>query len=230
LSSHGPAKDPNGQVQFGCGRFFSQESRRYHGTGTFHTRNHVFAIWNFGLLAATRFVILVSANACASQGCEDLKLTSATDAVNALDHGEIKTAFCSRAAFQLIENLSPEEAIPILIKYLGFMRPISNEAHGLRSQYPRVDALGKLGFAAEPALIDFIARQEDDDSVRRANALEALGLLRHGEVVPTIKLMCERSASLADTQLLNVWIRLPNTCGGITARRGFSCAKGSARV
>jgi HEAT repeat protein len=139
------------------------------------------------------------ANPCASQGCEDLKLATATDAVNALDHVEIKTAFCSRSAFQVIENLPQEQAVPILIKYLGFRRPTSNEAHGLRSQYPAVDALAKLGLAAEPALIDFIARQEDDNSVQRANALEALGLLRRGDVVPTIKLLREHSAALAGT-------------------------------
>ena len=135
-------------------------------------RNHLNSV----LLAAILFVVLIFANLCASQGCEELKLASATDAVNALDHGEIKTAFCSRAAFQLIENLPQEEAVPILIKYLGFRRPISNEPHGLRSQYPAVDALWKLGPAAEPALIDFIARQEDEKGVQHANALEALGL------------------------------------------------------
>jgi len=131
-------------------------------------------------------------------------LVSATDAVNALDRGEIRTAFCSRAAFQLIENLPQEEAIPILIKYLGFKRPISNEVqHGLRSPYPAVDALAKVGLAAEPTLIDFIAQQEDDNSLQRANAVEALDLIRHGDVVPTIKLMRERSASLAGTPAAN---------------------------
>ena len=157
-------------------------------------------IWLYPLLPAlTLFVALIFPNLCASQSCEELKLASANDAVNALDHGEIKTAFCSRAAFQLIENLPREEAVPILIKYLGFKRPISNEPHGLRSQYPAVDALWKLGPATEPALIDFIARQEDEKGLQHANALEALGLIRQGDVVPTIKLMRERSASLAGT-------------------------------
>jgi len=159
----------------------------------------MFRHLNSGLLAATLFVILISANPCASQGCEELKLESASDAVNALDHGEIKTAFCSRAAFQLIENLPQEEAVPILIKYLSFKRPISNEPHGLESQYPAVEALGKLGPAAEPALIDCIAHQENDNSLQRANALLALGLIRHGDIVPTIKLMRERSSLLAGT-------------------------------
>jgi hypothetical protein len=45
----------------------------------------------------------------------------------------------------------------------------------------------------------FIARQEDEKDVQHANALEALGLIRQGDVVPTIKLMRERSASVAGT-------------------------------
>jgi len=154
---------------------------------------------NVGSLTATLFVVLLSASPCASQGCEELKLASATEAVNALDHGEIKTAFCSRAAFQLIENLPQEQAVPILVKYLGFTRPNSNEVQRLRSPYPAVDALAKVGLAAEPALIDFIAQQEDDNSLQRANAVEALDLIRHGDAVPAIKLMRERSASLAGT-------------------------------
>jgi HEAT repeat protein len=155
---------------------------------------------DFGLATATLFAALFSASPCVSQGCEELKLASATDAVNALDRGEIRTAFCSRAAFQLIGNLPPEQAVPILIKYLGFMRPKSNEVqHGLPSPYPAVDALAKVGLAAEPALIDFIAQQEDDSSLQRANAVDALDLIRHGDAVPTIKLMRERSAELAGT-------------------------------
>lgn len=151
-----------------------------------------------GLLPATLFAVL-SASPCVSQDCEELKLASATAAVSALDRGEIRTAFCSRAAFQLIGNLPQEQAVPILIKYLGFERPHSSEAHGLVSRYPAVEALAKVGLAAEPALIDFIAHQQDDNSLQRANALEALGLIRHADVVPTIKLMRERSASLAGT-------------------------------
>jgi hypothetical protein len=158
----------------------------------------IFHHRDFTFHAAALLAVLIFANPCVSQNCE-MKLASVTDAVNALDHGEIKTEFCSRTAFQLIENLPPEEAVPILIKYLGFRRPISNQPHGLRSQYPAVDALWKLGPASEPGLIDFIARQEDEKGVQHANALEALGLVRQGDVVPTIKLMRERSASLAGT-------------------------------
>lgn len=159
----------------------------------------MFRHHNSGLLPVTLFVVLISGRPCASQGCEELKLASATDAVNALDHGEIKTAFCSRAAFQLIENLPQEQAAPILTKYLGFRRPISNEAHGLRSPYPAVDSLAKLGLAAEPALIDFVAQNENQGGIERANALEALALIRHSDVVPTIKLLRQRSAALAAT-------------------------------
>jgi len=144
-------------------------------------------------------VYLVVANPCASQDCGALKLASATDAVNALDRGEVKTASCSRAAFQLIEKLPPEEAVPILIKHLGFGRPVANEPNAHEDLYPAVDALAEVGPNAEPALIDFIARLEGNNSVQYTNALRALGMIRHGDVVPTIKLMRERSASLAGT-------------------------------
>lgn len=144
-------------------------------------------------------IYLILANPCTSQDCGALKLASATDAVNALHRGEVKTASCSRAAFQLIVNLAPEEAVPILIKYLGFERPIANEPNAHEFPYPAVDALAKVGLAAEPFLIDFITQLEDNNSVQRRNALDALGLIRHADVVPTIKLMRERSASLAGT-------------------------------
>jgi|GEM_PF-2413272 len=152
-----------------------------------------------GLPIATLFVVLISASPCVAQRCDELKLASATDAVNALDRGEIRTAFCSRAAFQLIGDLPQEEAVPILIKYLGFRRPDSNGPQRLQSRYPAVDALAKVGLAAEPALIDFIAQQEDDNNLQCANAVEALDLIRHGDAVPAIKLMRERSAALAGT-------------------------------
>jgi hypothetical protein len=152
-----------------------------------------------GLPTVMLAVYLSVANPCASQDCGALKLASATDAVNALDRGGVKTASCSRAAFQLIQNLPPEEAVPILIKHLGFGRPVANESNAHEDPYPAVDALAVVGPAAEPALIDFIARLEGNNSVLRRNALRALGLIRHGDVVPTIKLIRERSASLADT-------------------------------
>jgi len=146
----------------------------------------------------TLFVALIFPDLGASQVCEELKSASATDAVTAVDDGEIKTASCSWAAFQLIEHLPPEKAIPILIKHLAYKRPSSNELHGPRpyAPYPAVESLYDVGLAAEPALIDFVAQHEDDNSIERRNALEALALIRNGDVVPTIKLMRERSASL----------------------------------
>jgi muramidase (phage lysozyme) len=156
---------------------------------------------NTRLLTATLIAALISPKVCVSQDCVALRSASAADAVSALDHGEIQTASCSWAAFQLIEHLPPEEAIAILIKHLAYKRPSSNELHGPRpyAPYPAVESLYDVGLAAEPALIDFVAQHEDDSSVERRNALEALALIRHGDVVPTIKLMRERSASLIGT-------------------------------
>src|ERR1700690_1456211 len=76
---------------------------------------------------------------CNAQDCESLKTATPEAIVSALDHGEIKTELCSRAVFGRIEQFPNDESIPILIRNLSFRRPISNEPHGLRSQYPAVD-------------------------------------------------------------------------------------------
>ncbi len=53
-------------------------------------------------------------------------MASADEAVSAVDHGDIKTEFCAREAFKLIERLPKEETIPILIRHLGFREPLTN--------------------------------------------------------------------------------------------------------
>ena len=77
----------------------------------------------FRLNTVVRYALLIPALAFPqlsdAQGCESPKIASADEAVSAVDHGDIKTEFCARAAFQLIERLPKDEAIPILIQHLA---------------------------------------------------------------------------------------------------------------
>jgi hypothetical protein len=149
------------------------------------------------------YALLISALAfpqlSTAQGCESPKMASADVAVRAVDHGDIKTEFCARVAFQLIERLPKDEAIPILIRHLGFREPLTNAPRSWESLYPAVDSLYNLGLSAEPPLIEFLAQNENEKSIEHANAIEALALIRHADVVPTIKLLRQRSAALAGT-------------------------------
>ena len=98
---------------------------------------------------------VVLPHSCNAQDCESLNTATPEAVVTALDHGDIKTEDCSRAAFQRIEQLPKDESIPILIRYLGLKRPPSNAPHGLRSRYPAVESLYNVGLSAEPPLIEF---------------------------------------------------------------------------
>jgi len=157
----------------------------------------------FRLNRVVRYALLIPALAfpqlSSAQGCESPNLASADEAVSALDHGDIKTECCARVAFQLIERLPKDESIPILIRHLGFRRPSSNAPQRLRPRYPAVESLYNIAPSAEPALIEFLAQDENEQGIERANAIEALGLIRHGDVVPTIRLLRQRSAALAGT-------------------------------
>ena len=134
-----------------------------------------------------------------AQGCEGPKMASADEAVSVVDHGDIKTEFCAREAFKLIERLPKDDAIPILIRHLGFREPLTNAPRSWESLYPAVDSLYNVGLSAEQPLIEFLAQNQNERSIERANAIKALGLIMHGDVVPTIKLLRQRSSALAGT-------------------------------
>ncbi len=144
---------------------------------------------------------------CTSEECVALKSTSAASAVDYLEHQQGKTAECAKAAFQLISHLPHDDAIPILIKHLGYKRPLTDaERHGFLIHgplpevlYPAVESLYEIGLPAELPLMDFVAQNERKDSVERKNALYALVMIRHSDMVPLIKAMHERSLSLAGT-------------------------------
>ena len=134
---------------------------------------------------------------CKAQDCESLKTATAEAIVNTLDHGDIKAEDCSRIAFRRIEQLPKDESIPILIRHLGFKRPPSYAPHGLLPQSPAVESLYNIGLSAEPPLIEFLAENQNEASIEYFNAIDALALIRHSDVVPTIKLLRQRSAALA---------------------------------
>ena len=134
---------------------------------------------------------------CASQNCASLNTASVEEVVSALDHGEVKTEDCSRVAFRRIEELTADKAIPILIGHLKFKRPgYPNAPADHRSQYPAIDSLYSIGPSAEPALIEFIAQNQNGDILEYHNVLSTLAMIRHFDVVPTIKMFRMRSRAL----------------------------------
>jgi len=150
------------------------------------------------ILEVLMWATLVGSQLCTAQVCKTFDSASAEDAIRSLDRGEIQTAYCTRAAFQLIEHLPLEQAIQILIKHLSYKWPLSNEPHGLRS-YPAVESLYDIGLVAEPAIIDFVGQHENENDIEHANALEALFLIHHGDAVPAIRLLRQRSLAVAGT-------------------------------
>ena len=66
--------------------------------------------------------------------------------------------------------------------------------------YPAIRSLFSFGDAAEPALIDFVAHDQNGTGIERSNALHALLLIRHGAVVQLIETLHKRSVALSDTQ------------------------------
>jgi len=151
-------------------------------------------LWQVLLLAT---VVLIQR--CKAQDCESLKTATAETTVSVLDHGDFNTDYCSRIVFQRIEQFPKDESIPILIRHLGFPWPASNAPHGSRPYSPAVESLCNIGLSAELSLIEFLAQNENEGSIEHANAIEALALIRHADVVPTIKLLRKRSAALAGT-------------------------------
>jgi hypothetical protein len=144
-------------------------------------------------------VAVVFPRTCAAQGCESLKSATPEAIVGALDHGDIKTEYCSRIVFRRIEQFPKDESIAMLIQHLGFEWPASNAPHGLRPRSPAVESLCNIGLSAEPPLIEFLTQNQNERSIEYANAIEALAMIRHFDVVPTIKLLHQRSAALAGT-------------------------------
>ena len=163
--------------------------------------------WFKVVSVSAALLTMLHCSICSAEECEALKFASANDAVNEVEQGRIQTATCAKAAFQLIRHLPEEEAIPILIKYLGYKRPQTDaEKHGFYIHgpspdvlYPAVESLYDIGSPAESRLIDAIARNDSKDSIEYKNALYTLVLIHHSDMVPLLKALHGRSVELAGT-------------------------------
>jgi hypothetical protein len=165
------------------------------------------SIWIIVLFTSAMFSLVVTC--CASgQTCEASAIDQPPSARAYLQNSPdaAKTSECVEAAFRSISTLPQTEAIPVLISYLGYKRPLTaSEQNGIFLHgpvpdvlYPAVEALYKIGPPAEPALFDVLASESRPDSVEASNALYTLLLIHHGNLPPIIKGLSRRATKLSD--------------------------------
>jgi hypothetical protein len=156
-----------------------------------------------------------------AQECGALQSAGADNAAEYLRNavGSSATAACVQSAFRLIAASPPEHAVPLLIQYLGLRRPLtSGERRGIfihgnnrETLYPAVHELFTVGLPAEPALLDFIAHVDEQNSVERNNALYTLLLIHHGSAMRVIGDLMKASKLSADSQRLLVYTQVRPT-------------------
>jgi hypothetical protein len=139
------------------------------------------------------------------QECEALKTSSVEKLTEYLQHAgdSAEVASCVQVAFHRMAVLPSEQAIPLLITYLGYKRPLNeSERNGFFMHakapdvlYPAVQELFVIGSPAEPALIGFIAKNKDNAGPESKNAVYTLLLIRHGDVVSVIQELHKASVS-----------------------------------
>lgn len=159
------------------------------------------------VLTVLLLISLVLPAFLAAENCESLASGSPEAAVEYLESAEPKTLPCVRMAFQQIGRSQAETAIPILVKLLGYKRPLNEtEKHGIsfrgkgaEEMYPAIRSLAAFGPKAEPTVIDFISRNEDEGEIERQNALHVLVLIRHGGILKLIQDLHQKSLLLAGT-------------------------------
>ena len=160
--------------------------------------------------------IVVLATACCfaplawAEECSALVTGSADDAIKYLRHAkdEAAAASCVKTAFHQIAGLPSEQAIPILISFLGYKRPLNEgERYGIFMQgsgpnvlYPAVHELFLLGKTAEPELVNFIGQRNDVKGTEVSNTLYALLLIHHGNAVDVIKTLAEARKASEDNR------------------------------
>jgi hypothetical protein len=137
------------------------------------------------------------------QECGEVRLGSAAEAAAYLRHASaaVTPLVCVQAAFQRIANAPSEEAVPLLLQYLGFKRPLNEgEKHAIfihgptpATLYPAVQALSTIGAPAESGLIGFLADENDGKEVEKSNALYTLLLIHHGNTLAVIENLIKAS-------------------------------------
>ena len=148
-----------------------------------------------------------------AQECENLKIASVVDATDYLRHAGDDPAAAGyvQLAFHQIAISPPDKAIPLLVTYLGYKRPLNaGERNGIFMHgnapsvlYPAVHELGALGDAAEAAIVSFVAERKDGSSVELENALYALLLIRHGDAVAVIQELRKKAATSPNSEMKN---------------------------
>ena len=145
-----------------------------------------------------------------AQECAVVKLASAEQAANYLQHAgrNAEAAECVQVAFRRIAMSPVEEAIPILIKYLPYKRPLNEgerngifmHGNGADVLYPAVHELYTLGAPAESAIVNFMAEDTSATGVVLDNALYSMLLIHHGNALAVIQRLQSDSASSASVE------------------------------
>ena len=133
---------------------------------------------------------------------------SVAEAAEYLQHAStaVTPLVCVQAAFQRIANAPSAEAVPLLLQYLGFKRPLNEgEKQGIfihgrtpATLYPAVQALSTIGAPAESGLIGFLANENHEKEVERSNAHYTLLLVHHGNTMMVIEDLIKASESTRD--------------------------------
>ena len=126
---------------------------------------------------------------CQGQVCAALTSGTISNASEYLQRASQATTppECVREAVQRIASAPHDQAIRLLIQCLGVKRaPTEAEQHGIYirrrapdTQYPSIQSLYEIGPGAEPDLLQFLAQEREENSVKRSNAIYTLGIIQH---------------------------------------------------
>jgi len=163
------------------------------------------------MLTRAIMMVLVIANALSSKAigqCDDLRSASVEQATSYIEHApdDAASAKCVQIAFDVIGSLPTEQAVPVLLKYLGYKRPLNDgERHGFfmhgngpETLYPAVHELFHLGSASEPGVIRFIGESKDASRTVLNNAIYALVLIHHGDGLAVVQELHSESGGAVD--------------------------------
>lgn len=160
-----------------------------------------------------------------AQECDALQSHSSQEAIKYLQaiQDDQRTRSCVHTAFKDISSLPSDQAVPILLLYIAYKRPLTDlEKKGVSfsrdpgNLYPAVQVLFDLGReAVEPSLITFLGQEASSDPQSFENAVYLLRALRHGDVLAALNDLKARRAVTADAavnlrlraaaQALNKW-------------------------
>jgi hypothetical protein len=159
--------------------------------------------------AALSVTSMFSASSCLAEECGKLKPGAGIGiAAEYLGSANIRQGQsrpeCVKLAFGEITSAPPAEAIPVLVRYLGWRRPPDNARFSLQANspdklYPAVYSLFTIGAPAEEQLVTFIGESSDEKSVERNNAMYTLLLIHHGNGLGVVEALASRSKLSSDS-------------------------------